>query len=150
MLVTSIFFFSHNVFKRLFPPVRQKSSLCGNSLKRGYNYVDNTVLVTCHFCIVSPLDCVQLVQVLTKFRVYNIDLYQPFPKQQILDSSKLREFADNNFKFDKDGQKFSKWVENTVRKGEIARDEQFLLFPQCFKKDLFFRNVKTSACLGKG
>ena len=33
MLVTSIFFFSHNVFKRLFPPVRQKSSLCGNRLK---------------------------------------------------------------------------------------------------------------------
>ena len=33
MLVTSIFFFSHNVFKRLFPPVHQKSSLCGKGLK---------------------------------------------------------------------------------------------------------------------
>ena len=32
MLDTSIFFFSHNVFKGLFPPVRQKSSLCGNGL----------------------------------------------------------------------------------------------------------------------
>ena len=32
MLVTSIFFFSHNVFKRLFPAVRQKSSLCGKGL----------------------------------------------------------------------------------------------------------------------
>ena len=32
MLVTSIFFFSYNVFKRIFPPVRQKSSLCGNGL----------------------------------------------------------------------------------------------------------------------
>ena len=30
--------------------------------------------------------------------------------------------------------KFSKQVENTVGKGEIARDEQFLLFPQCFQK----------------
>ena len=30
--------------------------------------------------------------------------------------------------------KFSKWVENTVCKGEIARYEQFLLFPQCFQK----------------
>ena len=28
----------------------------------------------------------------------------------------------------------SEWVENTVRKGEIARYEQFLLFPQCFQK----------------
>ena len=25
-------------------------------------------------------------------------------------------------------------VESTVRKGEIARYEQFLLFPQCFQK----------------
>ena len=31
----------------------------------------------------------------------------------------------------------SKWVENTVRKGEIARYEQFLLFPQCFQKACF-------------
>ena len=27
-----------------------------------------------------------------------------------------------------------KMVENTVGKGEIARHEQFLLFPQCFQK----------------
>ena len=32
MLVTSIFFFSHNVFKSPFPPMCQKSSLCGNGL----------------------------------------------------------------------------------------------------------------------
>ena len=31
-------------------------------------------------------------------------------------------------------EKFSKWVKNTVGKGEIARYEQFLLFPQCFQK----------------
>ena len=40
---------------------------------------------------------------------------------QILDSSKLKEFADDNFKFDENGRKLSKWVENTVAKGEIAR-----------------------------
>ena len=28
----------------------------------------------------------------------------------------------------------SDWVENIVGKGEIARYEQFLLFPQCFQK----------------
>ena len=38
----------------------------------------------------------------------------PFPKRQILDSSKLKEFADNNFRFDGNGRKFSKRVENTV------------------------------------
>ena len=55
----------------------------------------------------------------------------------ILDSSKLKEFADNNFKFDKNGRKLSKWVENSVGKGEIARYKQFLLFPQCFQKAYF-------------
>ena len=31
-------------------------------------------------------------------------------------------------------EKFSKWVKNTVGKEEIARYEQFLLFPLCFQK----------------
>ena len=61
-------------------------------------------------------------------------MYSPFPKQQILDSPKLKELADDNFKFDESGRKFSKWVENTVTKGEIAHCEQYLLFPQCFQK----------------
>ena len=55
----------------------------------------------------------------------------------ILDSSKLKVFADDNFKFDENGRKLSKRVENTVGKGEIARYEQFLLFPQCFQKACF-------------
>ena len=42
-------------------------------------------------------------------------------KQQILDPSKLKEFADEN------GRKFSKRVKNTMLKGEIALYEQFLL-----------------------
>ena len=58
----------------------------------------------------------------------------PFPKRQILNSSKLKEFADDNLIFEENGTKFSKWVENTVGKGEIARYEQFLLFPLCFQK----------------
>ena len=33
--------------------------------------------------------------------------------------------------------KFSKRLENTVVKGEIAHYEQFLLFPQCFQKACF-------------
>ena len=58
-------------------------------------------------------------------------------RRQILDSSKLKKFADDNFKFDENGRKLSKRVENTVGKGEIARYEQFLLFPQCFQKTCF-------------
>ena len=56
------------------------------------------------------------------------------PKQQILDSSKLKEFADDNLKFDENEGKFSKRVENTVAKGEIAHYEQFLFFHSVFKR----------------
>ena len=57
---------------------------------------------------------------------------KPFPKRQILDFSKLKVFADDNFKLDENDKKFSKLVENTVGKGEIALHEQIFLFPQCF------------------
>ena len=58
----------------------------------------------------------------------------PFPKRPVLDSSIQKNFADDNFKFDKNGRKFSKQVENTVEKMEIAHYEPFLLFQQCFQK----------------
>ena len=48
--------------------------------------------------------------------------------------SKLKDFADENFKFGESGTMLSKRVQNTVGKGEIARYEQFLFFPQCFQK----------------
>ena len=46
----------------------------------------------------------------------------------------MKQSADDNFKFDENSRKFSKRVENTVGKEEIARYEQFLLFPHCFQK----------------
>ena len=57
----------------------------------------------------------------------------PFPKRQILESPKLKEFADDNFEFDKNCAKYSKRVENTVGKEDVARYEQCLLFPHCFQ-----------------
>ena len=65
-------------------------------------------------------------------RNWNLNIYSKTKK--IIDSSKLKEFAEDNFKFDEKGRKFLKRVENTVGKGEIARYEKFLLFPQCFQK----------------
>ena len=44
----------------------------------------------------------------------------PLPDDKF-DSSKFTEFADDIFKFDENGRKLSKWAENTVGKGEIAR-----------------------------
>ena len=61
----------------------------------------------------------------------------PITRRQILDSSKLKESADDNFKFDENGRKFSKRVENTIGKREIPLYEQFLFFPQCFQKACF-------------
>ena len=52
----------------------------------------------------------------------------------MLHSSKFEEFVDKYLKFEEYGVIFSKRVENTVGKGEIARYELFLLFPQCFEK----------------
>ena len=58
-------------------------------------------------------------------------IFKPFPNDFY--SSKLKKFEDDNFKFDENGKKFSKRLKNTMGKGEIARYEQFLLFPQCFQ-----------------
>ena len=52
------------------------------------------------------------------------DYVPRIPKRKILDSSKLKQFADDNYKFDENGRKFFKRVENSVGKGEIARYEQ--------------------------
>ena len=62
---------------------------------------------------------------------------KPNIRRQILDSSKLKRFADDNSKDDENGRKLSERVENTVGKGEITLYEQFLLFPQCFQKACF-------------
>ena len=48
-----------------------------------------------------------------------------------------KEFADDNFKFDENGRKLSKWVENSP-------------FPTVFSKGLFPRGVKRCHCVGMG
>ena len=54
----------------------------------------------------------------------------------------MKQSADDNFIFNENNRKFSKWVENTVGKGEIARHEQFLLFPQCFQKACYLVQIE--------
>ena len=49
----------------------------------------------------------------------------------------MKDFADDNLKFEENGRKLFKPVENTVGKREIARNEQFIVFPQCFQKACF-------------
>ena len=42
--------------------------------------------------------------------------------------------AEDNFKSNENGKQFSRRVENSVGKGEIACSEQFLHFSQCFER----------------
>ena len=59
-------------------------------------------------------------------KFFLIGRYRDFKPFQ---NNKMKEFADNNSKSDDNGRKFSRWVENTMGKGEIAHYKQFLLFP---------------------
>ena len=66
----------------------------------------------------------------------------PLPDDKFYTLPTLKEFADDNFKFDENGRQLSIRAENTVGKGEIARYEQFLLSPQCFQKACFPGTLK--------
>ena len=68
-------------------------------------------------------------------------IYIRYLSQQILLFQSESQFADDNFNFGLNGITFSKLVENTVGKGEIACYEQCLLFP-VFSKDLYCTHVK--------
>ena len=59
----------------------------------------------------------------------------------------IERFADDNLEFDGNGRKLFKQVENTVGNGEIALNEQFLLFLQCFQKTCIADN---QGLFGKG
>ena len=89
-----------------------------------------------------PLMTNSIVQVISK--LWSVNSFNPLPDDKILVRSKLKQSADDNFEFDENSKKFSKRVENTVDKGEIARYEQFLLFPQCFQKACFPGGQKVS------
>ena len=66
--------------------------------------------------------------------------HYPFPKQEILDTSKLWVFTGYNVKFDENGKKFAGRIKKkTEGKVEIAGYEQFLLFPTVFSEDLYCR-----------
>ena len=58
----------------------------------------------------------------------------------------MKDFADDNLKFEENDRKLFKPVENNVGKGEIACYKQFLLFPQCFQKASFPGRQKVSLC----
>ena len=56
------------------------------------------------------------------------------PKRQILDSSKLKDFADDNFKFNKNGRRLSKSLENNVENRRNCLLRAISPFPTVFSK----------------
>ena len=101
--------------------------------------------------------CLYLVQALRIVFHSLIDLFyklivepiNPFrKKRKVLDSSKLKEIADDNFKFDVNGGKFSERVEKRCEKSRTCLLRAISPFPTEFSKDLYSRHIKTRACLG--
>ena len=115
MLVTSIFSFSHNVYYYI-----SKLDL--------FFFLVQSIL---SFAYAFDLDWSTVLSFSEGFLFIN----ELWPGKSGF--SKLKEFTDDNFKLDENGRKLSKQVKNTVGKREIARYEQFLLFPQCFEKACF-------------
>ena len=61
----------------------------------------------------------------------------------------MKEFADDNFKFEKNGRKLTRQVQNTVGKGEIAPFPtvfQKACFPEASKGVIVWEWVKLKAC----
>ena len=71
------------------------------------------------------------IKCLTLFQMKKIRVFQ------------IERVSRRQFKFDENGRKFSKRIENTVSKGEISA------FPTALSKDLYDRHVNTRACLVK-
>ena len=76
-------------------------------------------------------------------------LFQSFPKRQILASSKLIDFADDNFKFDENDRKFSKRLENTEGKEKCLVTSNFSFSCSVFTRAVL-QTRKNQGLFGKG
>ena len=72
-----------------------------------------------------------------------------FPKRQIVDSSKLKEFADDNFELNENGRKISKMSRKHLGKRRNCSLRAISPFLTLFSKDLYGRHAETRACFGR-
>ena len=63
-----------------------------------------------------------------------INFAYPIPKRQLLDSSKMKEFADDKLKFEENGRNSYKQVEDTEGNWSYLAISPF---PPVFSKDLY-------------
>ena len=74
----------------------------------------------------------------------------PVTRRQILDSLKLKEFADDNFKFDENVKKVNHTGRKHCGKRRNCSLPAISPFPTVFSKGLFPRGVKRCHCVGMG
>ena len=75
-----------------------------------------------------------LLGVVTYSRLFNTE-FNPFPQKNILDSSKLKYFMDNNSKLDENaGKVILKGRKHCGKRRNSSFRAIFLLLPQCFQK----------------
>ena len=131
LLVTSNFSFPHIVFKGHVLQTRKNRGLFGKGLTTmsssgSLNPPHNSELYRNEMAFLKTLLVKENIEVTSIFSLY------PFPEQALV-------FTCLQYKS----------LENTVGKGEIARNEQFLLFPQCFlpfwRPFYHFHNFKMSS-----
>ena len=135
-----------NVARMLISLLHRMENTVGKGENAGYQHF---LLFPLCFPKPSSLGSLKLLYTnsvsLEESKICHLGRINPLPDNKILDWSKLKQIEDDIFKFDENSRKFSKRVENTVGtvgKGEIARYEQFLLFPQCFQKASFLEVSK--------
>ena len=109
LLITSNFSFSHSIFRRLGLQTPKNQGLFGKS-EGSFTFM-KFWMKTFEEILKGSL----LFQPLSLYRHFQPLNLKPFPK--------LKEFEADNFRFDENGRKFFKWVENTMGKGEIAHYE---------------------------
>ena len=73
----------------------------------------------------------------------------PFPKRQMLDPSKLKDFADDNFNLEK-WQKVLQMFRKQCGKRRNCSLLAICPFPTVLSKILYCRHVKTRACFRNG
>ena len=80
----------------------------------------------------------------------NVMACLPITRRQILDSSKLKGFADDNFKFEVKLQKVIQTGRKHCGKRRNCLLQAIYPFPTLFSKGLFPRDIKRCRCVGMG
>ena len=123
----------------------QNSSLCGKELSQENSILHKNLRI---LRITFFFFKINKKTFLKKNNTYP-HFFNPLLDNKILDWSKLKEFADKNFKFDESGRKLSKRAENTGKRRNCSLGA-ISPFPTVFSKGLFPRGVNRCHCVGMG